>query len=98
MRQSFHFYLLNAAMYSRAPQQAQLKPKSGAHFNSAIMKLVLIEISGLLALLIAPLLISIKPKKKAVVVIKKTMVELSEYAVNEYGVLELLHPAKNIAP
>ncbi|PTQ92897.1 hypothetical protein C8P68_11028 [Mucilaginibacter yixingensis] len=55
------------------------------------MKLVFIEISGLLALLIAPLFASIKPKKKAVVVIKHTDIELSEYAVNEYGVLEHIH-------
>jgi|GEM_PF-5185048 len=55
------------------------------------MKLVFIEISGLLALLIAPLFASIKPKKKTIVVIKQTALELSEYAVNEDGALEQLH-------
>lgn len=55
------------------------------------MKLVFIEILGLFALLIAPLFASIKPKKKAIIVIKKTAIDLSEYAVNEDGVLELLH-------
>lgn len=91
MQQSFHFYLLNAALYCRAPQQPLTKAIFGT-VNSTFMKLAIIEVLGLIALLILPLFASAKSKKKSTAL--NNVVELSDYAINEDGNLEELHPSE----